>query len=58
MGMNIEPRHRRWLYGISIASFGVLGVYGLVNADQMAAWGLLAAAVFGVALDNVPGEGE
>lgn len=58
MKMNIEARHRRWLYGISIAGFGVLGVYGLINSEQLAAWGVLAAAICGVALDNVPGSGN
>lgn len=40
---------RRWLYRVSWAALLVLGVYGVVNGEQMAAWAFLAAAVLGVA---------
>lgn len=43
------PRRRKWLYGVTCAGLGVLGVYGLVTADQAAAWALFGAAVTGLA---------
>lgn len=43
------PKRRKWLYGVTTAGLGVLGVYGLVTADQVAAWALLAAMVTGMA---------
>lgn len=54
-----SPAARRWLYGSAIAVLGVLGVFGLVTADQAAAIGnaigvLLAIAPIGLALANTP----
>lgn len=47
-----NPTIRRYIYGIATAALVVLGVYGLVNAQQAAAWGVLAAAVTGLATVN------
>lgn len=39
---------RLWLYGIGVAAFGVLFVYGLVSLEQTAAWLLLVGAALGL----------
>lgn len=49
-----SPSVRRWLYSITTAALAVLGVYGLVTAEQAAAWAGLAAAVTAVAAANTP----
>lgn len=43
------PARRRWLYRISWAALALLGVYGVLSHEQLAAWALVAAAVLGVA---------
>ena len=43
---------RRWAYGVSAAALAVLGTYGVLNGEQIAAWGVAAAALFGVAAGN------
>lgn len=45
----LTPVRRRWLYAVSAAVFGLLGVYGIVEAEQLAAWLVVASAVLGVA---------
>lgn len=45
----LTPSRRKWAYGVTTAGLTVLGVYGIVTADQVAAWALLAAAVTGMA---------
>lgn len=52
------PEIRFWIYGICVAAFGVLGVYGILNTEQIAAWGVLASAVCGMAMSNVDKEGS
>ncbi len=42
-------RRRKWAYGTATAAFAVMGAYGIVTADQAAAWLLLAAAITGMA---------
>lgn len=62
----INPKTRAWIYGIAVATFGVLGVYGILTTEQIAAWAILASAICGLAYsnvnregtDNVPGDGE
>lgn len=54
-----SPAVRRWLYGSAIAVLGVLGVFGLVTAEQTVAIGnaigvLLAIAPISLALANTP----
>lgn len=46
------PKFRKWAYGVTTAGLTVLGVYGIVTADQVAAWAFLAAAVTGMATAN------
>ena len=45
----LTPAVRRWLYGIATAALIVLGVYGLLTNEQIAAWMGLAAAITGLA---------
>lgn len=45
----LNPKTRQWLYRISWAGLGVLGIYGILTSEQLAAWALVAAAVLGVA---------
>ena len=45
----LTPPVRQWLYGIATAVLVVLGVYGVIDGQQMAAWAGLAAAITGLA---------
>lgn len=47
-----NPDIRRWIYGIATAALAVLGVYGIVTGEQIAAWSLLASAITGLATAN------
>lgn len=49
----LNPKFRIWAYGVCSAVLVILGVYGIVNGDQIDAFLLLASAVFGVAIGNV-----
>lgn len=49
-----RPEVRRWIYGIATAALAVLGVYGIVTGEQIAAWSLLASAITGLAATNTP----
>lgn len=53
----LNPKTRTWVYGIAVAAFGVLGVYGILTTEQIAAWALLASAICGLAYSNVNREG-
>lgn len=55
--LNPPPAVRRWAYGTVAAGLAVLGVYGVLDGEQIAAWGLLGAAVLGVAAGNTPAAG-
>ena len=43
------PGRRCWIYRVTWAIGALLGVYGVLNGDQLAAWLLVAAAVLGIA---------
>lgn len=45
----LTPGRRRWLYRITWATAGLLGVYGLISHEELAGWLLVAAAVLGIA---------
>lgn len=45
----LTTRRRKWAYRVAWAVLGVLGVYGVVSGEQLAAWLLLAAALLGMA---------
>lgn len=47
-----SPAVRKWLYGIACAVTLLVGAYGLIDEQLIAAWNMLAAAVFGVATLN------
>lgn len=47
-----RPEVRKWIYGIATAALVVLGVYGIVTGEQIAAWSLLASAITGLATAN------
>ena len=47
-----KPATRKWLYGISCALTLLIGAYGFLDDQLIAAWNMLAAAVFGVATLN------
>ena len=47
-----NPATRKWLYGVSFAVTLLLGAYGVLDEQLIAAWNFLAAAVFGVATIN------
>lgn len=49
-----RPTVRRWLYGIATAALVLLGTYGLLDGQQIAAWTGLAAAITGLAWANTP----
>lgn len=39
---------RLWLYGVGVAVFGLLLVYGIVNLQQAGAWLLVLGAALGL----------
>lgn len=43
------PRRRKYLYKVSWSLLALLGVYGVLTGQQIAAWALLAAAILGIA---------
>ncbi len=49
---------RRWLYGVATAALLVLLTYGVIDGNQAAVWGGLAAAITGLASVNVPAKTE
>ena len=49
----LKPETRAWIYGVCVAGFGVLGVYGIMDDQAIAAYSILAAAVCGLARGNV-----
>lgn len=52
------PTRRKYVYRITTAALALLGVYGIVDGQQIAAWAVLAAAVTGLADANTPAHGE
>lgn len=48
------PGRRRWLYRIAAAALALLGVYGVLNANEADALLLLFAALFGLADAKTP----
>ena len=53
VGEPIGARLRRWRpLLIATAALAVLGVYGIVTGEQIAAWSLLASAITGLATAN------
>lgn len=53
-----SPAVRRWIYSIATAALAVLGVYGIVDGEQITAWSGLAAAITGLAAINTDPSGD
>ena len=49
----LNPKFRMWAYGVSAMVLVVLGVYGVIDGNQAAAFNLLFAALFGIAANNI-----
>ena len=47
-----NPATRKWLYGVATAVTLLFGAYGVLDEQLIAAWNMVAAAVFGVAALN------
>ena len=47
-----NPNTRKWLYGVAAATTLLLGAYGILDEQLIAAWNVVAAAIFGVATIN------
>lgn len=47
-----NPKTRKWLYGVATAITLLLGAYGVLDEQLIAAWNMVAATVFGVATFN------
>ena len=43
---------RKWVYNVGIAAAALLVVYGIVTAEQAAAWGVVIGAISGIARAN------
>ena len=48
-GKIFDVKTRRWLYRIGIAAGALLVAYGIVDADVIGLWGVLFAAILGLA---------
>lgn len=53
-----DRKTRRWLYSISAAVILLLGIYGVLDGQQIAGWMSLAAAVLGLAAYKTPDQEE
>lgn len=47
-----NPATRKWLYGVATAVTLLFGAYGVLDEQLIAAWNMVAAAIFGVATLN------
>ncbi|WP_165218162.1 hypothetical protein [Schaalia sp. ZJ1691] len=56
----LTSSRRKWLYAVTAAVLALLGVYGIVESEQLAAWLVVASAVLGVATAHTdrPGGGD
>lgn len=52
----LQPKVRRWIYGIVLATAPILGIYGIVAEEALPLWIALAEAVLvpTLALPNTP----
>ena len=53
-----NPEIRRWLYSIGVALSALLAAIGIVDNSIVAPINVLLAAVFGIALTNIPNDKE
>lgn len=49
---------RIYLYSVGIAIIALLTTYGIMTQELASAWSALLAPLFGLAIANVPSEGE
>ena len=49
---------RIYLYSLGLAIIALLTTYGVLTQELSAAWSALLAPLFGLAIANVPSEGE
>lgn len=54
--MKLTPARRKALYRITEAALALATVYGLIQAEFVALWLVLVAAVLELAVQNVPVE--
>ncbi len=50
----LNRKTRIWAYGVSVAVCGYLGVRGVIDSNEILYLNFLFAAIFGVAIANVP----
>lgn len=49
---------RIYLYSVGLAIIALLSTYGVMTQELSAAWSALLAPLLGLAIANVPSEGE
>lgn len=54
----LSPKGRLYLYSVGLAIIALLTTYGLMTQELSAAWSALLAPLLGLAITNVPTEGE
>lgn len=53
-----SPKCRMYLYSVGLAIIALLTTYGFMTQELSAAWSALLAPLLGLAIANVPSEGE
>lgn len=53
-----SPKGRLYLYSVGLAIIALLTTYGVMTQELSAAWSALLAPLLGLAIANVPTEGE
>ena len=53
-----SPKGRTYLYTVGLAVIALLTTYGFLSQELSAAWSALLAPLLGLAIANVPSEGE
>lgn len=53
-----SPKGRIYLYSVGMAFIALLTAYGFMTQELSAAWSALLAPLLGLAIVNVPSEGE
>ena len=53
-----SPKGRIYLYSVGLAIIALLTTYGIMSQELSAAWSALLAPLLGIAIANVPTEGE
>lgn len=53
-----SPKGRLYLYSVGLAIIALLTTYGIMSQELSASWSALLAPLLGLAIANVPAEGE